>query len=127
MWQEQQDRELSQLKEEIDRRLAQGRDFRDIKELLLLLSGHPLYQELKQQSGQFSRLDSFLNIWLQEKRRQLGTAEDIFYQVSSMGELETKYRKILYCVLRMENRVPEAYMGQAMESVSYTHLRAHET
>ena len=36
MWQEQQDRELSQLKEEIDRRLAQGRDFRDIKELLLL-------------------------------------------------------------------------------------------
>lgn len=115
MGQEQQDQELLQLKGEINRRLTQGREFQDIEELMLFLAESSLYQKAKQQDGQLSMLDCFLNIWLKEKQRLPESAEDIFCQVGSLKHLVTKYRKILFCVLRVENKVPEAYVDEALE------------
>ncbi|MDE7223493.1 MAG: hypothetical protein K2O34_06900 [Acetatifactor sp.] len=115
MGQKQQDQELSQLKEEINLRLARGRGAQDIEELMLFLAESSLYQGLKQQDGQLSMLDSFLNIWLREKQRLPESAEDIFCQVGSLKDLVTKYRKILFCALRVENGVPESYVDEALE------------
>ena len=111
----QQDQELSQLKEEINLRLAQGRDFQNIEELMLFLAESPLYQNQKQQDGQLRMLDCFLNIWLKEKRRLPGTAADVFCQTDSLEKLVNKYRGIWFCALRVENRVPKPYVDQVME------------
>ena len=111
----QQDQELLQLKEEINLRLARGRDFQNIEELMLFLAESPLYQNQKQQDGQLRMLDCFLNIWLKEKRRLPGTAADVFCQTDSLEKLVNKYRGIWFCALRVENRVPKPYVDQVME------------
>ena len=113
---EQQYRELQRLKEEVDYRLAQGTDFQRIKELILYLSQEQAYLELKQKEGRMIMLDRFLGIWMEEKQKlqESGIAEDIFYQVGSLEDLVHKYQKILYCALRIENRVPRPYVEQAV-------------
>ncbi len=104
------------LKEEVDLRLARGTDFQRMKELILFLGQEQTYLELRQKEGRMMMLDCFLGIWLEEKRilQQPGIAEDIFYQVGSLSALAHKYRQILYCALRIENKVPESYVKQAI-------------
>lgn len=113
---EQQYRELQRLKEEVDCRLAQGTDFQRIKELILYLAREQAYLELKQKEGRMIMLDRFLGIWMEEKQKlqEPGIAEDIFYQVGSLEDLVHKYQKILYCALRIENKVPRLYVEQAV-------------
>lgn len=112
---EHQYRELLRLKEEINIRLSRGTDFQNIKELMLMLAKDQGYQVLKGKENQMIILDCFLGIWLKEKRRlpELGIETDIFYQIGSLNELEHKYQKIKYCGLRIENKVPDEYIGQA--------------
>lgn len=112
---EQQYRELLRLKKEINIRLKRGTDFQNIKELMLMLAKDQGYQILKGKENQMIILDCFLGIWLKEKRRlsELGIETDIFYQVSSLDELEQKYQTIRYCGLRIENNVPDEYIEQA--------------
>lgn len=48
------EQELSQLKEKINLRLAQGRDLQEIEELMLFLTESSLYQDMKQQLYRYS-------------------------------------------------------------------------
>lgn len=113
---EQQYQELLRLREEINTRLEKGTDFQNIKELILCLAKDQGYQKLKGKENQMIRLDRFLSIWLEEKRKlsELGIVEDIFSGTGSLDELEQKYQKIKYCALRVENRVPEPYIDQSI-------------
>lgn len=109
------EQELILLKKQINLYLECGGDSQNIEELRLFLAESPLNQELKQRDGQLRMMDCFLDIWMKERREFPGSAVDIFYQVDSLGKLENKYRKIMYCALRAENRVPKSYMDQALE------------
>lgn len=111
----QQFQELLRLKREIDQRMKRGTDFQDIKELMLYLVEDPAYSKLKSKENQLIMLESFLNIWLMEKKKlpNLGIGTDIFYNVSSLDDVEQKYQKIKYCALRVENNVPDEYLEEA--------------
>lgn len=113
---EQQYRELLRLKEEINIRLSRGTDFQNIKALMLALAEDQGYQILKRKENQIIILDCCLGIWLEEKRRlpELGIETDILDRISSLDELEQRYQKIKFCGFRIENKVPEEYIGQAL-------------
>lgn len=114
---EQQYEEVLRLKEEIDQRLGEGTDFHRIRELILFLAGNKFYLKRKQKENQLLMLDCFFGIWLEEKKKlpKVGTETDIFYNISSLEELERKYRRVKYCGLRIENAVCDSCMEQALE------------
>lgn len=120
----QQYQELLRLKKEIDQRLNTGTDFWSIKELMLYLANDPVYPKLKSKENQLIMLESFLNIWLKEKKRlpDLRIETDIFYHVSSLDDVERKYQKIKYCALRVENNVPDKYLEEAFEWIKADHV-----
>lgn len=113
----QQYQELLRLKKEINHRLKGGTGFQQIRELMLYLAGEPVYAKLKSKENQLIMLESFLNIWLKEKKLlpDLGVETDIFYHVTSLDDVEQKYQRIKYYILRVENRVPDEYCNQAYE------------
>lgn len=113
----QQYEELLRLKKEINQRLEKGTDFSQIRELMLYLAGDPVYPRLKKKENQLIMLDCFFQIWIKEKKKlpDLGVETDVFCKVSSLDDVEHKYLKIRYCGLRIENAVPDAYIGQALE------------
>ena len=114
---EQQYEEVLRLKREINRKLKEGTDFQNIKELILLLTGDSAYPGLKQKDNQLLMLDNFFGIWLEEKKKlpQIGIKADIFNKISSLDELERKYRRIKYLGFRTENAVPEHYREQTLK------------
>lgn len=114
---EEQYQELLRLKKEINQRLKAGTDFGKMKELMLYLAQDKAYFKLKEKEHQMIMLESFLNIWLREKKKlpDLGVETDIFYKVSSLDDVERKYQRIKYCGLRIENAVPNDYIEQALE------------
>ncbi len=109
--------ELQRLKEEINTRLKEGTDFRSMKELMLFLNRDKAYSKLKLKENQLIMLECFFHIWLKEKKLfpELGIETDIFDGISSLEDVERKYRRVQYCGLRMENRVPETYRMEALE------------
>ena len=111
---------LLRLKKEINQRLKAGTGFGKIKELMLYLAQDKAYFKLKEKEYQMIILESFLNIWLREKKKlpDLGVETDIFYKVSSLDDMEQKYQRIKYCGLRIENAVPDDYIEQALEWLS---------
>ncbi len=116
--------ELLRLKAEIGQQLKKGTDFKAIKHLMLYLAGEKFYSKLKCLDNQLAELDLFFNIWLEEKKdlSNLGIETDIFSGISSLRDVEQKYLKILYCGLRRENAVPDAYIGQALEWLVQEHI-----
>lgn len=115
---EEQYKQLLTLKEELNNRLK-DLNFEKIKELTLYLSKLPIYHKLKSKDNQLIALEYFLNIWLQEKKKLeiFGLKEDVFTGIHSLGDIEEKYTAIKYAVLRLENRVPEAYCEQAINEL----------
>lgn len=113
---EQQYQELLRLEKEINQRLKNGTAFYQIKELMLYLAGDQVYLKLKGKDNQLIMLECFFNIWLKEKKKlpDLGIEADIFYGVLSLNDVEQKYQKIKYCGLRIENKVPDEYIRQAL-------------
>ncbi len=109
--------ESVRLKEEINRRLKAGTDFRKMKELMLFLARDKAYSKLKSKENQLIMLECFFHIWLKEKRLlpELGIESDIFGGVSGLEDVERKYRKVQYCGLRIENQVPEIYRREALK------------
>jgi len=121
---EKQYRELLRIKEEVNQRIKKGTDFQKIKELMLYLAQEKNYFKLKCTDNMYAddqliKLDFLLNIWLEEKKKlpELGIETDIFYKISSLGDVEHKYLKVLYCGLRIENHVPDEYCEQAIEQM----------
>lgn len=112
----QQYEELLRLKKEINQKLKKGTCFLQIKELMLYLAGNPAYLKLKEKDNQLIMLEYFFNIWLKEKKKlpDLEIETDIFYGVFSLNDVERKYQKIKYCSLRIENKVPDEYIRQAL-------------
>lgn len=112
----QQYEELLRLKKEINQKLKEGTEFLQIKELMLHLAGDPAYTKLKGKDNQLIMLECFFNIWLKEKKKlpDLGIETDVFYGVLSLNDVERKYQKIKYCGLRIENKVPDEYIRQAL-------------
>lgn len=109
--------ELLRIKKEINQRLKKGADFSHIKELMLHLAGDPAYPKLKGKDNQLIMLECFFNIWLKEKKKlpDLGIETDIFCEVSSLDDVERKYQSVKYCGFRIENKVPNDLIEQALE------------
>ncbi len=110
-------KESLRLKREINRKLREGTDFPQIRELMLFLAKEQSYVKLKREEEQLIMLESFLNIWLKEKRKlpELGMASDIFCGITCLDDLERKYRRIKYCGLRIENNIPEEFIQEAVQ------------
>lgn len=107
----------ARLKCEINNRLSKGNDYVSIKELAIFLAQDKEYQELYITDNQLIRLQHFLTVWReeQEKMPEQAVSENIFYQISSLEELEQKYCRIEYYGLRIENHVPEPYCSQSLD------------
>lgn len=110
-------REISALKVEINDRLSKGTDYLSIKNLAVFLAQNETYQELYTMENQLIRLQHFLTIWQEEQERLPGrtASENIFYRTGNLDELEQKYRRIEYYGLRIENRVPEPYCSELLD------------
>ncbi len=114
---EEQYQEISRLKQEINNRLSNGTDYLSVKELAIFLARDKEYQKLHRMDNQLIKLQHFLTVWREEQEKMPSQAmsENIFYQISSLDELEQKYCRIEYYGLRMENRVPEPYCSQLLD------------
>lgn len=114
---EQQYQELLRLKREINQRLRMGTDFPGIRELMLYLAKERAYYKLRDIENQLIMLESFFRIWLEEKKKlpDLGIETDIFFQVSSLEDVERKYQRIKFCGLRIENAIPKEWCEQGLE------------
>lgn len=108
--------ELLRLKKEINQRLKKGTYFSQIKELMLYLAEDPAYLKVKGKENQLIMLDCFFNIWLKEKKKlpDLGIETDIFSGVCSLNDVVRKYQRIKYCGFRIENKVPDEFIRQAL-------------
>lgn len=114
---QQQYQELLRLQKEIDAHLGSGTDFSQMRRLMLFLAKDSGYSKLKTKENGLIQLDRFLSIWLEEKQKLpgLGIDRDIFYGIDGLAGVEQKYQRILYLGLRIENRVPQDYVSQAMD------------
>ncbi len=109
---------LIKLKRVINERL-QDLDFAKIKELILWLTKSIEFQKIKSKDNQFSMLDTFMNLWIEEKKQlePMGIQEDIFTGITSLEDVESKYLAVKYCALRLENDVPEEFCEQGLENI----------
>jgi uncharacterized ubiquitin-like protein YukD len=115
---EKQYEDLLELEKETDKRLKKT-DFEGMKELLLFLAQSKEYEKLKTKENKIYILDMFKSIWLEEKKKlaDIGITDDIFYNISSLDDMEKKYHSIMYGALRFETDMPEEYYEQAIDNI----------
>ena len=123
---EEQYKNLLEIKKEINIRL-QNLDFYKIKDLILWLTKSEIYQKLKSKDNQLIALDIFVSIWLQEKQNMdaFEMQGDIFYGVSSLEEVESKYLDAKFLVFRIENGVPYEYCLEGVRKVLQARFSAY--
>lgn len=109
---------LLELKEEINSKLK-DLSYEKIKELILWLAKSNAFQKLKDKENELIILDFFCTTWMEEKKRltDLGIEEDIFYGITSLDEVESKYLTVKFAALRMEVDMPIEFYEQAVDSI----------
>lgn len=123
---EEQYKNLVELKKEINCRL-QNLDFYKIKDLILWLAKSEMYKKLKYKDNQLIALETFVSIWLQEKQNvdAFEMQGDIFYGVSSLGEVESKYLDAKFLIFRLENEVPYEYCIEGVRKILHSRFSAY--
>lgn len=95
-----------------------------IKSLLLTFAKDSLLKKLAEKDNQLFFLNSFCNIWLEEQKQYIHYKQsfDIFYDISSLADVEEKYISIWFYTLRFETKIPHAYRIQALQYFSRRHI-----
>lgn len=106
------------LKKEINVRLK-DLDFLKTKELVLWLVNEKDFARLKNKDNQLIILDTLKNVWLEEKKRMndFEMQGDAFWGVDSLNDVETRYLKVHFDILRIENNMPEECCINAVQDL----------
>lgn len=109
---------MQNLKAEINERL-QSLDFHKITELLRWSAHSPEFQKLKGKENQLMMLDFFYAVWLREKKllEKMDIHDDIFYGISTLDDVESKYLTMQFGIYRLELNVPETYQQQFIDAI----------
>ena len=109
---------IMNLQKEINVRLK-DLDFLKTKELVLWLVNEKDFARLKNKDNQLLMLDILKNIWLEEKKRMndFEMQGDAFWRVDSLDDVETRYSKVHFDILRIENNMPEEYCTNAVQDL----------
>lgn len=109
---------LINLKREVNAQLV-DLNFDKIKELLLYLAGNQDYLKLKNKDNQLKALEFSKGVWLDERKyiNEFEMQGDAFWGVNSLQDLESRYLKAHFSMLRLENDISEETCMQSVQEL----------
>lgn len=116
---------LAKLKTQINEKIG-ILDFEKTKELILWLAKSPDYQKLKVEDSQLEYLDFATSVWLEEKRQagDIIHKTDIFCNICSLDDLENRYTKAYFAILRLENSDDKEFCLEAVNMLTESDMSA---
>lgn len=109
---------VREIKNKINEKL-QGADSYQIKDLVLWLVKDEIYQKIKTKDNQLMAMDLFMSTWLYEKQNEnrFESQGDIFFEINSLEDIESKYFEVKSLAFRLEQDVPYEYCIEKIDNI----------